>query len=100
MINEVELKKLQKLAKLDFSDGEAVLFVERLQTVVNMIETLHEVQCENIEPLRSVCTDGQRMRKDAVITTDISESLFQNLSGVGAEFAREVKYFIVPKVIE
>ena len=100
MISDVELKKLQKLAKLDFSDGETLVFVERLQAVVSMIERLHEVQCEDIEPLRSVCTDGQRMRKDEVITTDISASLFQNLSGVGAEFAKEVKCFIVPKVIE
>ena len=55
MISDIELKKLQKLARLSFSGEETKEFSSKLESVLNMINQIHEVECQDIEPLRSVC---------------------------------------------
>ncbi len=100
MISDKELKKLQILSKLDFSDNELKSFSHKLASVVDMIDRLQEIDCEGVEPLRSVCDMHQRMREDKIEVSDISEDLFKNVPEKGSEIAREVKCFVVPKVIE
>jgi aspartyl-tRNA(Asn)/glutamyl-tRNA(Gln) amidotransferase subunit C len=100
MITEEELKKLQKLAKLSFSKDELDNFAKKLNSVMAMIDSLVEVNCENIEPLRSVSDIYQRTREDEVNVGNISNQLFANVPAKNAEFAKEVKCFIVPKMVE
>jgi aspartyl-tRNA(Asn)/glutamyl-tRNA(Gln) amidotransferase subunit C len=100
MIGTEELRKLQKLAKLDFSGSELEIFSRKLTNVVSMIDKLQEVNCEGVEPLRSVCDMHQRMREDKIEEPDLSEDLFKNIPEKGADIAKEVKCFVVPKVIE
>jgi aspartyl-tRNA(Asn)/glutamyl-tRNA(Gln) amidotransferase subunit C len=100
MITTEELKKLQKLAKLDFSDRELESFSRKLKNVVGMIDKLQEVDCDGVEPLRSVCDMHQRMREDKIEVSDLSEDLFKNIPKTGSDIAKEVKCFVVPKVIE
>ncbi|MBN8522487.1 MAG: Asp-tRNA(Asn)/Glu-tRNA(Gln) amidotransferase subunit GatC [Rickettsiaceae bacterium] len=100
MITEEELKKLQKLAKLSFSKDELDNFAKKLNSVMAMIDSLVEVNCENIEPLRSVSDMYQRTREDEVNVGNISNQLFANVPAKNAEFAKEVKCFIVPKMVE
>ena len=100
MITEEELKKLQKLAKLSFSKDELDNFAKKLNSVMAMIDSLVEVNCENIEPLGSVSDMYQRTREDEVNVSNISNQLFANVPAKNAEFAKEVKCFIVPKMVE
>jgi aspartyl-tRNA(Asn)/glutamyl-tRNA(Gln) amidotransferase subunit C len=100
MIADKDLKKLEKLAKLSISDEDRGDFCNKLDNMIAMIDKLHEVPCENIEPLRSVCEMYQRFREDEVTVQDSSKDLFKNIPDVGKMFASEVKCFIVPKVIE
>lgn len=100
MITEEELKKLQKLAKLSFSKDELDNFAKKLNSVMAMIDSLVEINCENIEPLRSVSDMYQRTREDEVNVGNISNQLFANVPAKNAEFAKEVKCFIVPKMVE
>lgn len=100
MISDIELKKLQKLARLSFSKDEEKIFLSKLEGVINMIDKIHDLSTDGVEPLRSVCEMNQRMRKDEVTVSDISEELFKNVPGENANFARDIKCFIVPKVVE
>ena len=100
MISDIEQKKLQKLARLSFSEDEAKALVAKLGNILSMINQIHEVDCQNIEPLRSVCSMTQRMRPDNVDVPDLSEDLFKNVPGHQADLAREIKCFVVPKVVE
>jgi aspartyl-tRNA(Asn)/glutamyl-tRNA(Gln) amidotransferase subunit C len=100
MISDIELKKLQKLARISFSDDEAKLFSAKLEGILDMIDKIHEVDCEGVEPLRSVCEMSQRMRDDEITVSDISEDLFKNVPGGNADLAKEIKCFVVPKVVE
>ena len=100
MISNSELKKLQRLTKLNFSDNEIESFSQKLTSVVGMIDKLQKIDCNGIEPLRSVCDMYQRFREDKIEISDISEDIFKNVPEKGSEIAKEVKCFVVPKVIE
>ncbi len=100
MISNIEQKKLQKLARLSFTDDEAKALSAKLESVLSMIDLIHEVECHDVEPLRSVCSMTQRMCSDTVTVADLSEDLFKNVPGSQADLAREIKCFVVPKVIE
>jgi aspartyl-tRNA(Asn)/glutamyl-tRNA(Gln) amidotransferase subunit C len=100
MISDIELKKLQKLARLSFSPEEEKIFSAKLEGILDMIDKIHEVDCQNIEPLRSVCEMSQRMRGDEITVSDISEDLFKNVPGGNADLAKEIKCFVVPRVVE
>jgi len=100
MITEEELKKLQKLAKLSFSKDELDNFTKKLNSVIGMIDSLAQANSENIEPLRSVSDMYQRTREDKVNVGNIADQLFANVPAKNAEFAKEVKCFIVPKMVE
>lgn len=100
MITNDEVKKIARLAKLKFSDLEISNLATQLTNIMNMIDDLNEVDCENVEPLTSVCDMNLIMRKDEVSVGNISDELFSNVPGKSAEFAKEIKCFIVPKVVE
>jgi aspartyl-tRNA(Asn)/glutamyl-tRNA(Gln) amidotransferase subunit C len=65
-----------------------------------MLDELKNIVCSMIGPLRSVCDMEQRMLVDEVTIVDESANLFKNIPEKGAEFAKEIKCFVVPKVIE
>ena len=100
MISDIELKKLQRLSRLSFSGEEAKEFSTKLESVLSMINQIHEVECQDIEPLRSVCEMSQRLREDKVNEANLSDDLFKNVPGNSVDLAREIKCFIVPKVVE
>ncbi len=99
IINE-EVKKISRLAKLKFSDSQISNLATQLTNIMDMIDDLNDVNCDSVEPLTSVCDMKLSMRKDEVSVEDISDELFSNVSGKSAELAKEIKCFIVPKVVE
>lgn len=100
MITNEEVQKIAKLARFNFSQEELNNFSYQLTEMINMIDIFNDVDCSNVEPLTSVCDMHQRMRKDQVLYGDISDELFANLPNDKAELAKEVKCFVVPKVVE
>lgn len=100
MIQEKELQKLQKLARLNFTEKELHNFSHKLNSVLDMIDSLKNVDCSSVEPLRSLRDMDQRTREDEVKEPDISHDLFKNIPENGADFAKEIKCFVVPKVIK
>ena len=100
MIQEKELQKLQKLAKLNFTKKELNDFSHKLNSVLEMIDSLKNVDCSSVEPLRSLWDMDQRTREDEVKEPDISDNLFKNIPDNGSDFAKEIKCFVVPKMIK
>lgn len=100
MITKKQLQKLQTLAKLSFSEKEQEGFTNKLNNVIEMIDSLSEIDCGDVQPLRSVNENYQRMREDLVITQNISAQLFANVPYKNANLAKEVQCFIVPKMVE
>ncbi|MCC8418358.1 MAG: Asp-tRNA(Asn)/Glu-tRNA(Gln) amidotransferase subunit GatC [Rickettsia endosymbiont of Glossina mortisans submortisans] len=100
MITKEEAQKIAKLARLKFEEDTVEKFSAQLSTIMNMIDILNEIDCKDIEPLTSVSNMNARMREDVVTSSDLSNNLFDNVSGNSAQLAKEVKYFITPKVVE
>ncbi|XVN40620.1 MAG: Asp-tRNA(Asn)/Glu-tRNA(Gln) amidotransferase subunit GatC [Rickettsia endosymbiont of Argas persicus] len=100
MITKEELKKIAKLARLKFEEDKVEEFSLKLSTIMDMIDVLNELNCKDIEPLTSVSNMSARMRSDEVTCKDLSNELFDNVQGSSKQLAKEVKYFITPKVVE
>lgn len=100
MISKEELINIERLSRISFSDQERESFTQKLENVIAMINQVQEIECQNVEPLRSVCEMNQRMQEDEVKIGDISDELFKNTPGKTSEFSKEIKCFVVPKVVE
>ena len=100
MISKEELINIERLSRISFSDQERESFTQKLENVIAMINQVQDIECQNVEPLRSVCEMNQRLQEDEVKIGDISDELFKNTPGKTAEFSKEIKCFVVPKVVE
>jgi len=100
MIDLNVIKKLSKLAKINLPANEVDGFISKLQSVVNMIDSLKEVDTEGIEPLTSAVQASLYLREDKVTDGGIVEDLFSNVPGSSGSLAQEIKCYIVPKVVE
>lgn len=99
LITNQEVRRVASLVKLVFDENEVANMAIELTDIMNMIDLLKEVDCDNVEPLTSVSNINMRMRDDIVETGDISEQLFVNNPGSSNELAKKTKYFVVPKVV-
>lgn len=100
MISNNELKKLKNLTKLEFTNDESTILLQNLHNITKMISKLEEVNCTGVEPLTSVCNSYQRLREDSSKSLNISEDIFKNIPQQVAKISKQVKCFVVPKVIE
>lgn len=101
MIKDTDIKKLQKLAKLDLSSNDIQSFTTQLTNVIHMIDKLQEVDCIAVKPMRSVYKNMfQRVNEDRVDSIDFSEDILKNIPKSNTRMTQELKYFVVPKVIE
>ena len=100
MINLKEIKQLSRLSKIKITDSEAEGLISKLTSVMSMISKLNEVDTEGVEPLTSVVNATLYRRPDVVTDGGLEKDLFANVPGKSAELAREIKCFVVPKVVE
>lgn len=100
MISLDQVKKSARLAKLKFNDEEINQFSLQLAKIMDMIDQMEEINVTGIEPLTSVCDTSGFMRDDIVTEKNLDADLFSNTPSPDAAFAKEIKCFIVPKVVE
>jgi aspartyl-tRNA(Asn)/glutamyl-tRNA(Gln) amidotransferase subunit C len=95
-----EVLRTAKLAKLSFHDDQLEEFVGQFEKILQLAESLKSLNCDGIEPLKSPNVLSIRLRADKVLEGNLQEELFLNAPGLSASLAKEVKCFVVPKVIE
>lgn len=100
MISSDEIKKIAKLAKLSLNENDIGKYTSQLSNIMQMISEMNKVDTDSISPMTSVCDMETRLRDDEVTEQNLSDSLFSNAPGKDANFAKEIKCFIVPKVVE
>lgn len=93
MDNE-ELEKLAKLARLRIEDSERAALVHSLNEILGFVEHLNKVQLEDVVPLSHPLDMYQRLRTDEVGERDESE----HLQAIAPE--SHDGYYLVPKVID
>ncbi|MBO7244083.1 MAG: Asp-tRNA(Asn)/Glu-tRNA(Gln) amidotransferase subunit GatC [Alphaproteobacteria bacterium] len=92
--NETTIKNISKLARLKFPADQEEKFTEDINSILNWVEELKEVNVDGIEPLISVSLQEPWMRKDEVTTGDLQQELLMNAPDAVHGF------YAVPKMVE
>ncbi|MCT4655361.1 MAG: Asp-tRNA(Asn)/Glu-tRNA(Gln) amidotransferase subunit GatC [Cohaesibacter sp.] len=93
-IDKDTVKRVARLARLSVTDDEAESLKGELNSILDWVELLNEVDVENVAPMTSVVTQEMRKRADGVTDGGYASVVTSNAP------AHEDNYFMVPKVIE
>ena len=88
------VKKISKLSKLKIRSDSEDKMAEELNNILNWVESLQEVNTEEIEPLLSVLNEKMPLRDDKVVVDDNQGDILNNAP------EKKSGFFVVPKVVE
>lgn len=92
-VTKDDVKHIAALAKLKFSDEELDKFTSQFNEILNYIETLNEINTENIEPMSHPLNSENVFREDILVPGSSTEDALKNAPATDGTF------FIVPKII-
>ncbi len=92
-INQNEIEKISKLARLNLSEEEKKKYVSDMQNIVNFMDVLNKVDVTNINENINIITNIDDFRDDEIHLFNNPKELLQNAP------AQEKNMFKVPKVI-
>ena len=93
-IDKSDIEHLCNLSKLNLDDEEQSVFLSQMQSILDMIEELQEVDTGDIEPMAHPLQKTQSLRDDEVTEFNDREKYKKN-----TDFAED-GFYKVPKVIE
>jgi aspartyl-tRNA(Asn)/glutamyl-tRNA(Gln) amidotransferase subunit C len=93
-ITATDVKKIASLARIEILDEERDSMVNQLSGIISWVETLKEVDTDNIEPLINVHNMSLRLQEDKILQENNSEEILKNSKSA------KYNYYTVPKVIE
>ena len=93
-INEAQVRKVAKLARLDLSDAEVEEFAGQLSAILDYVERMNQLDTEGVEPLAHCLPINNVFREDAVKESLGTEKTLANAP------QRDESFFKVPKILE
>jgi aspartyl-tRNA(Asn)/glutamyl-tRNA(Gln) amidotransferase subunit C len=93
-IQKEDVKKIAKLAKLQFSDDEIETFQGHLEEILDYVNKLNELNTDHVEPTYYVQHTGEVMREDQEKHSLPREEALKNAP------AQDKGFFRVPKIID
>ena len=88
------INKIAKLARIRLSENEANEMLKDMNSILDWVEQLNEVNTDKVEPLTNISSSVLTQREDESNDINSSDEILQNspekLEG----------YFAVPKVVE
>jgi aspartyl-tRNA(Asn)/glutamyl-tRNA(Gln) amidotransferase subunit C len=93
-IDESQVRKVAKLARLDLSDEEVKEFSVQLNAIIGYVERMNELNTEGIEPLAHCLPISNVFREDIVKESLGTEKTLANAP------QRDGAFFKVPKILE
>ena len=93
-LNQKTIQNLSWLARLKLPAEREGKILNDLQSILNWVEELKEVNVEGVEPLVSITEGTAPMRSDVVTEGDIQADLMANAPESMQGF------YVVPKVVE
>ena len=93
-LNQETIKNLSTLARLRLPQEREEKILSDLESILDWVEQLKEVDIEGVEPLVSVTQGNAPMRKDEVTDGGLQKELMQNAP-------EEIQgFYVVPKVVK
>lgn len=93
-IDTTLISRLEKLARLQLDDTERAKLTGDLQSILDMVDKLQELDTEGVEPLVYLSASENALRED-----EIARQLTQAEALLNAP-KQDGQFFRVPKVIE
>ena len=94
MISREEVKHVARLARLELSDQETAFFQKDLNSILNYVETLKDLDTNHVSPMSHVLEIDNVWRDDHPLDRKETEPLLKNAP------MREENYYKVPKILE
>ena len=93
-IDQAEVKKVAKLARLDLTETELEEFTTQLSAILDYVAKMNELDTENVEPLAHCLPISNVFREDKVKESLGTEKALANAPETDNEF------FKVPKILD
>ena len=93
-VDKDTVKRVAKLARIMVTDDEAEGLQGELNTILDFVEQLNEVEIEGVEPMTSVTPMTMKKRADEVTDGGKADDIVANAP------MTEDHYFLVPTVVE
>ena len=93
-IDESQVRKVAKLARLELDDKEVEQFSGELSDIIEYIEKLNELDVEDVEPLAHCLPIHNVFREDVIRNSLGTEKALANAP------QRYDEYFKVPKILD
>ncbi|WP_410521731.1 Asp-tRNA(Asn)/Glu-tRNA(Gln) amidotransferase subunit GatC [Ehrlichia ruminantium] len=94
-ITKDDLLQVAKLVKIKLSDDEVGYYIKELESVLSWINTISQVDTENIIPMsHGGISHTLPLRQDIINDGNIKDTVLSNSP------KQEQDFFVVPKVIE
>jgi aspartyl-tRNA(Asn)/glutamyl-tRNA(Gln) amidotransferase subunit C len=92
-VSKDEVKYISKLAKLNFQENELEDFTKQFNEILSYMDTLNEINTDDIEPLSHPLDQENVFREDIKIISTDTETALRNAPETDGV------YFVVPKII-
>jgi aspartyl-tRNA(Asn)/glutamyl-tRNA(Gln) amidotransferase subunit C len=92
-LDESTVDRIAQLSKLEFNTQEKEAILNDMNQMLDFIETLQEVDTDNVEPLIHMTEDVNVLRADDAQTTISQEEALINAP------SKDSTYFKMPKVL-
>lgn len=93
-IDEAQVRKVAKLARLELSDQEIQEFTGQLGAILEYVDKMNELDTEAVEPLAHCLPLSNRLRADEVRPSLGADKALANAPDCDGE------YFKVPKILD
>lgn len=91
---KISIEHLARLARLSVSDGEKILFSNQIDSILNYMDKLNELDTGNVEPTSHVISLSNVVREDLPLDSLDRKDALMNAPD------RTDKFYRVPKIIE
>ncbi len=92
-LDESTVDRIAQLSKLEFNTEDKKAILNDMNQMLDFIETLQEVNTDNVEPLIHMTEDVNVLRADDAKTTILQDEALANAP------SKDSTYFKIPKVL-
>lgn len=93
-VDSATVRRIARLARIAVSDGEAARLEGELNSILDWVEQLGELDTDGVEPMTSVIPMAMKKRADEVTDGERADEIVANAP------VSEDHFFVVPKVVE
>ena len=93
-IDEIQVRRVAKLSRLDLTEGEIKEFTGQLEAILEYVDKMNQLDTEGVEPLAHCLPISNCLREDKAKDSLGAESIMANAP------QRDGDFFKVPRILD